>query len=82
MSESAKRKRGRPATGATEQVWGRVTVDVNLWVEARAAELGLSKARVVGAMLEFAKRHDAEVTYPMSTGRRDAQEELPLEQAS
>jgi hypothetical protein len=82
MPESAKRERGRPSTGNTEQVWGRVSVDLNKWVEARAAELGLSKARVVGALLEFAHAHEAEVTYPLSTARREAQQELPLEQAS
>jgi hypothetical protein len=82
MPEAAKPKRGRPPTGETEQVWGRVSVDLNEWIGARAEQLGISKARVVGAMLRFALEHEDQISYPRPSARRDNQQELPLSQAS
>jgi hypothetical protein len=82
MPEAAKRKRGRPPTGETEQVWGRVSADVNEWISARAEQLGISKARVVGAMLRFALEHKDELTYPTRINRSGTQQELPLDKAS
>lgn len=82
MPEPAKRKRGRPATGETEQVWGRVSADVNERISIRAEELGISKARVVGAMLRFALEHEHELEYPTRLNRSDLQQELPLDKAS
>jgi hypothetical protein len=73
-------KRGRPPTGQTEQVWGRVSPDVNEWISTQAEHLGISKARVVGAMLRFALEHQDQLTYPVVT--RTEQQELPLTKAS
>jgi hypothetical protein len=82
MPTAAKRKRGRPPTGETEQVWGRVSVEVNELIGARAEQLGISKARVVGAMLRFALQHEDQVPYPKPTSYHENQQELPLDKAS
>jgi len=75
----ASRRPGRPPTGNSEQVWGRVSHAARELIKARAAELGIPRARVVGALLEFALEHEDQITYPV---RRDDQEELPLTRAS
>ena len=59
-----------------------VSTDLNDWIGDRAEELGISKARVVGAMLRFAREHENQVAYPQAPSRRDDQQELPLSQAS
>jgi hypothetical protein len=79
---AAKRGRGRPAIGATEQVWGRVSTDDRDFIENLAEQRGLSRARVVGALLRFARQHVDQVEFPQSTISRDNQAELPLTQAS
>jgi hypothetical protein len=82
MTGAAKRGRGRPAIGATEQVWGRVSIDDKDWIEALAQQRGISQARVVGALLRFARQHEDQVEFPRSANQRENQQELPLTQAS
>lgn len=78
MAVANKPKRGRPSQGNSELVWGRVSVDFSAWIDARAEELGIPKARVVGAMLKFAFEHEDQVIYPQSSARHSDQTELPL----
>ena len=82
MTGAAKRGRGRPAIGATEQVWGRVPPEDKEWIDNLAEQRGLSRARVVGALLRFARQHEDQVEFPKPTGHSDLQAELPLTQAS
>jgi hypothetical protein len=82
MSSAAKRGPGRPPTGNSEQVWGRISATASELIDARAEELGIPKARVVGALLDFALAHESEVAYPQSAARRRDQQELPLNKAS
>lgn len=76
---------GRPPTGNTDLVWGRVPASTTRTIEERAEEFDLPKARVVGALLAYALAHEDEVAYPLSTARRKQQEQqeaLPLTEAS
>jgi hypothetical protein len=73
---------GRPPTGCTTQVWGRVSDAASDLITSRAEELGIPKARVVGALLAFALAHEDQIVYPLSPASRRQQEELPLNQAS
>jgi hypothetical protein len=77
-----KRPTGRPPTGNTTQVWGRVSDEASDLIISRAETLGIPKARVVGAMLEFAMAHEDQIVYPQSPASRSQQEELPLHKAS
>ena len=82
MPRSVKRKPGRPPTGNTDQVWGRISATASDVIDARAESLGIPKARVVGALLEFALAHEDQVIYPSSPSQRRQQQELPLSEAS
>jgi hypothetical protein len=79
MPDAAKPKRGRPATGRTEQVWGRVSVEINDRITECAERLGISKAQVVATLINYALDHEDQVPYPRSLS---AQQELPLNKAS
>jgi hypothetical protein len=50
-------------------------------IEARVEELGIPKARVIGALLDYAMANEDQVTYPPSR-RPQEQEELPMSKAS
>lgn len=72
--------RGRPSIGQPEQVWGRVSEEVRDQVEDLSAEHGISRARVVAALVEAGLANLDLVQFPKPA--RKSQQELPLNKAS
>lgn len=71
--------RGRPSIGQPEMVWGRVSTEVRDQVDDLSDELGISKSRVVAALIEVGLANLDQARFPVS---RRAQPELPLTEAS
>jgi hypothetical protein len=71
---------GRPPVYKNrETIWGSIDGEDNAEIGALAEELGLSRSRVVAALIKYGLNHRGNVEFPRG---KQQQEELPLTQAS
>lgn len=79
MSSRRKDNRGRPSIGQPEMVWGRVSVECRSRIDDLADKYGVSKSRIVAALLAVGLDNLDQLKLPVG---KPTQEELPLVQAS